>query len=63
MDKAFLNDLKYSDILKIAQCIERFTSSDGWSEIAKQIALHKNDITVHEIEYLKHGYTIKVSLW
>ena len=59
--KAFVTDLKYRDILEIAQCFERSYSYDGWREIAKQIALCKDNMTAHEIEYLKFGQMIEES--
>jgi len=57
-----IDDLKYSDILIIADAIEKYTLCECWSEIAKQITLARNEITVHEIEFLKHGYTVEESM-
>ena len=61
LSNAFVDDLKYRDILSIARCMEKYGSCDGWHEIAKQIGLLKNNISICEIDYLKHGYSIEES--
>ena len=51
-----ISNLKYSDLLKLADLLENETKHHNWNYLGKCIVKQKNDLTIHQIDFLKHGY-------
>ena len=54
-------ELRYSDVLKLADILENETKHCNWNYLGKHVAKTRHGLNEHQIDFLKHGYIEKES--